>query len=404
MKRTLKALSALVLAALTLITGTAAFAAEENEELLWDYYGWEYAYDIVGEITTGVKSVTAPEDSQNFCYEFNVEESGYYTIGFTDYPFDGWVGIPEETDGFTAKGEAEFLFYSGYDEPSKYTYKLDEGKTYICFDSYSQLENADFEIVYQGEAVESIRYENSLLLNRDVYFYDDTCDIYADASVTFTSGNTTAISYVYAQAPDGCKKGANTFRYDYFGESIAFEAHVILITEIIKDVEIANVEDYLNAKVYYDGYDRYIPVGETVTFTFSDGSKTDSVCYEYGDNYVTLPDGSEIYYHIFTLDDGNGNITLNIEAAGETIRTYDCEETKASFDENLINLTENEKYNLSRVSRYLRQSVIALLECDTIEELKDYGFGEWGYNIQLAAEYFLSLFSEITALINFYVR
>ncbi|MBR4858259.1 MAG: hypothetical protein IKU08_03650 [Clostridia bacterium] len=404
MKRTLKTLLALMLAAVTVMTCTAAFAAEENGKLLWEYYDSEYTYDIAGEITTGVNTLTSPEDSYYFCYEFNVEESGYYTIGFSDHRFDGWIGIPEEINGFTAKNEAEYLFYSGYGEPSKYTYKLDEGKTYICFDAYTQFENEEFEIIYQGETVESIEYEGSLLLNRDIYFYDETCDIYADASVTFSSGNTTIFSYICATAPDEYKEGTNTFRYSYFGESVDFEADVIFITEIIKDVEISNLEDYLNAKIYYDGHDMCLPVGETVTFTFSDGSKAESVYYEYGENYVTLPDGSEIYYYIYTLDDGYGNITLYVDSAGETIKAFDCEETKASTDENLLTLLNNEKYNLSKVSKYIRQSLIALLDCDSFEELTDYGFGEWGYNIQIATEYFLSLFAEITSLIYFYVR
>ena len=87
MKRTLKTLLALMLAAVTVMTCTAAFAAEENGKLLWEFYDSEYTYDIAGEITTGVNTLTSPEDSYYFCYEFNVEKSGYYTIGFSDHRF-----------------------------------------------------------------------------------------------------------------------------------------------------------------------------------------------------------------------------------------------------------------------------------------------------------------------------
>lgn len=403
MKRTLKTSLALMLAAVTALGCISAFAAEESTELRWDYYGTEYIYDIAGEITTGTNILTIPDNSYNFCYEFNVEESGYYTIGFSDYSFDGWMGVPQETDGFTAKDEADHLFCSGYDKPSKYTYKLNEGKTYICFDAYTLFENESFEVIYQGKSIESIEFKGSLLLNRDIYFYDDTCEIYADAVVTFSSGNTTTFSYLYAEAPDGYKEGTSTVKYTCFDENIDIEIDVMLITEIIKDVEISDIEDYLNTKVYYDGYEGYLPMGETLTFTFNDGSKAESVFESYNDNYITLPDGSEIYYHIYTGSDYDGNITLYVESAGTDIKAYDCKETKATFDENLVNLITNEKYNIDRISRYFRQSIIALLECDSFEELKDYGFYEWGYNIQYAVEYFLCLFGEITSLIYFYL-
>ncbi len=403
MKKTLKTLLALLLAATTVLGCITAYAAEETNELVWDYYGTEYIYDIAGEITAGTNILTSPEDSYYFCYEFNIEESGYYTVGFSDYSFDGWIGVPKEADGFAAKDEADYLYFTNEDRRSQFTYKLDEGKNYICFDAYTMFENQNFEVIYQGESIESIRYENSLLLNRDVYFYEEACEIHADAEATFSSGNTTTFSYLYAEAPYGYKEGASTVKYTYFGESIDVEIDVMLITDIIKDVEIANVEDYLNTKVYYDGYEGYLPMGETVTFTFSDGSKFESVYESYNDNYINLPDGSEIYYCIYTGRDNDGNITLYVESAGTDVKAYDCKESKATFDENLINLVTNEKYNLDRISKYLRRSLIALLECDSIEELKDYGFYEWGYNIQCAVEYFLSLFSEITSLISFYV-
>ena len=156
MKRTLKTLLALMLVAITALGCITAYAAEESTELVWDYYGSEYIYDIAGEITTGTNILTAPEESCNFCYELNVEESGYYTIGFSDYFFDGWIGIPEETDGFTASGESDRLYFTDDDQISEFTYKLDKGKTYICFDTYTLLENESFEVIYQGKSIESI--------------------------------------------------------------------------------------------------------------------------------------------------------------------------------------------------------------------------------------------------------
>ena len=403
MKKTFKTLLALILAAVMALGCISAFAAEETDKLLWDYYGSEYTYDIAGEITTGTNILTAPEDSYFFCYELNIEESGYYTVGFSDYFFDGWIGVPQETDGFTASGEADRFYYNNDDGITEFTYKLDEGKTYICFDAYTLFENKSFEVTYQGKSIESMEYGNKLLLNRDIYFYEDSCEIYADASVTFSSGNTTSFSYVCAEAPDGYKKGASTVIYTGFGENIDIEIDVMLITEIISDIEIANIESYLDTKVYYDGYEGSLPAKETVIFTFSDGSKFESIYESYIDNYIILPDGSEIYYHIYTTENSDGNITLCVESAGSDIKTYECEETKATFDENLMNFFSNEKFNLNRISRYLRQSIIALLDCDSLEELESYGFGEWIYNIQLASEYFLSLFGEITSFIRFYM-
>ncbi len=403
MKKFLKTFFAVLLSVAVLSGCISAFAAEENSKLVWNYYGSEYIYDIAGEITVGTSSLSSPEDSYNFCFALNVEESGYYTIGFSDYSFDGWIGIPEEVNENSASGESEFLYGSSEDKPVKYTYKLDKGVTYICFDAYAPFENQSFTVTGHGKSMESIDIDSSLIHNRDIYFYDGICEIYTDSVITFSSGSTTTVSYLCAEAPDGYKKGASTVRYSLFGENVDVEINVVEITDIITDVEVSNIEDYLNTKVYYDGYEGCLPLGETVTFTFSDGSKAKSEYENYGDNYVILPDGSEIFYHFYTSDDGNGNITLYIESAGTDIKAYDCKETKATYDENLVNLLTNEKYNLGRISKYLRQSLISLLECDSFEELKDYGFLEWSYNVQLAVEYFLDLFREITALIHFYI-
>lgn len=393
-----------VLLSMTMVFGcVSAFAAEKNNELLWDYFGSEYTYCIAGEITEGNNSLTVPDETYNFCYKLDVKESGYYTIGFSDYDFDGWIGIPEEIDGLSANGELDYLYFSNEEQHTEFTYKFDEGTTYVCFDAYTLFENQNFEVIYQGKSIESIEFEGSLLLNRDVYFYENTCEILADSVVTFSSGNTTRLSYLYTDATDECKNGTNTVKYTYFGEIIDLEIDVTFITDIIKDAEIANVGDYLNAKVFYEGYEGYLPLDETITFTFSDGSKFESVYESYNDNYITLPDGSEIYYYIYTAKNDDGNITLYIESAGTDIKAYECNETKATFDENLITFISNEKFNLDRISRYFRQSLIALLECDSFEELKEYGFYEWKYNIENSFEYFLLLFSEITSLIRFYM-
>lgn len=401
MKKFLRAIVAALLAAVMVLGCTSAFAAESRGKLLWNYYGWEYSYDYAGELSTGENKITTPDDSYYCYYVFNAEESGYYTMGFTDYAYDSWLGVPESVSENTAYNEADCIYHNTDNNFRRFTLKLNKGENIIGFDLNRKISNKTFEIVYEGSEINSVTIGKSLLYGCEIYSYGEFCEISTDIVIAFSSGTEITVGYAEGTVTKDMEKGTNTVSLQLFGETIDLAVDVYFITDIVKNVEISNIEDYLNAKLYYNGYEGYYPSGETFTFTFADGS-THSIIYSAEeDNFVTLPDSTRVFMYLTTEKNDDNEVTLNVMIADTVIRSYECSETKTSANENFASLAANGKYYADRVSRYLRYSAIALLECGSLGEIIDYGAEDSLYYIRRSAESFADIFREIFAFIAF---
>ena len=400
MKKTIRAIIAALLAALMAIGCTSAFAAEHDSQLLWDFYGWEYRYDYAGELRLGENTVTVPDNSNYLYYVFDAEESGFYTIGFTDYAFDGWIGTPEFAEDGTAFNEAENLYHKTESNFPRITFRFEKGENIIGIDFNNIIKDKTLEIVYEGNKIESVAIDGSLLLNRDIYNNGELCEIYADTIVTFTSGTSITLSYLEGLVTRDVKKGKNTVSFTLLGESRELTVDVYLPTDVIETVEISNIEDYLNTKVYYDGYEGYYPANETFTITFKDGTVQRFVFNEENDCCVTMPDGTKAYVYLDTEKEDD-EIILNVMIADCVIRTYECSEAKASSDENLANLLGNAKYKFNRASRYFRLAFIAVLDCDSLGEYIEYGAQNSANYFRYSLTSFLEIFKEIFSFISF---
>ncbi len=402
MKKTIRAIIAALLAALMAIGCTTAFAAETDGELFWNYYDSEYYYDYAGELSLGENTVTVPEDSYYLYFVFNAEESGFYTIGFTDYAFDGWIGVPESVVDGVAFDEADYLYHKTESNFTRLTFRFKKGENIIGIDFESIFKNKTLEIVYEGREIESVSVNDSLLLNRDIYSYEGYCEIHANTIVTFTSGTTITLGYLEGLVKKDLQKGENTVEFSLFGEDINLTVDVYLISDIVENVEISNIEDYLNAKIYYDGYEGYYPIDETFTFTFKDGSTQNFVFSYEDDNFIILPDGTKAYVYL-TTEKTDDEIILNVMIADYVVRAYECNESKASSDENFANLLSNANYNFNRASRYFRYAFIAILECGSFGEFVEYGAGASADYIGYSIRAFLDIFEEIFSFISFVI-
>ncbi len=400
MKKTFRAIIAALLVAVMAFGCTSAFAAQPADELIWDYYNWEYRYNYAGGLSIGENTITTPEDSYYCYYTFNAEESGFYTIGFTDYAYDGWAGIPESFENGVAVNEADCIYHKTENNFRRTTFKLDKGETVIGFDLNQKISNKTFEIVYEGSEIESVSIDDKLLLNRDIYSYDGYFEIYADISVSFSAGTEITLNYLEGSVEKDIEKGENTVSAMLFGENTDLTVDVYLVTDVIKTVEISNIEDYLNTKVYYDGYEGYYPWDETFTFTFTDGSTQSIIFSSEDDNTVILPDGTEAYVYL-TTENSNDEITLNVMIADCVIRSYECNEIKASSDENFSNFVYNAKYDINRASRYFRNALIAVLDCDSLGEFIEYGAQNSANYFSYSASTFLEIFKEFFSFISF---
>ena len=400
MKKITRAIIAALLAAVMAFGCTSAFAAEPADELIWDYYSWEYRYDYAGKLSVGENTITTPKDSYCCYYLFNAEESGFYTIGFTDYAYDGWAGAPEYVDDGIAVNEADCIYHRTENNFRRITLKFEKGENIIGFDLNKAISNKTFEIKYEGKEIDSVSIDDKLLLNRDIYTYDEHCEIYADVALTFSSGTEITIDYVEGVAAKEIEKGKNTVTVTLFDKETELTVDVYPISDVVDSVEISNVDDYLNARVYYNGYDSSFPWDETFTFTFKDGSTQSIVLSSEGDNAITLPDGTEAYVYL-TTENENDKIVMNVMIADCVIRAYEYNEVKASSDENFANYLYNAKYNFTRASRYFRYAFISVLDCDTLEEFIEYGAENSANYFRYSASTFFEIFKEFFTFITF---
>ena len=400
MKKTFRAIVAALLAAVMALGCVSAFAAEPADEIFWDYYGWEQNYSYAGTLTAGENKFTMPEDSY-YCYcVFNAPESGFYSIGFTDYVFDGWIGTPEAFENGVAYNEAEYFRYRTENNFYRPVFRFEKGENIIGFDCNTAITDKTLSIAYEGDKIESVAVDGTLLLDRDIYGYGEFCEIYADAVLTFSSGNKMPLNYLEAMTKTDIKSGKNTVKALFFGEEFSVDIDVYLITDVIKSVEIHNVEEYLDAKVYYDGFNGYIPAEETITFTFSDGTEKSMIFNSEHDNSVTLPDGTKIYYYLESAEE-NGEVFLNVMFSGTVLKSYYCNEEKATANENFSNLASNGQRLFKKSFRLLKNSVIAVLECDDISDFFDYGAADATYYIRYSLSTFLEIFTEVFSFISF---
>ena len=400
MKKTLRAIVAALLAAIMALGCTSAFAAESDEKLFWNYYDWEYYYDYAGEMNLGENSFASPDGSYNCYYIFNADKEGYYTLGFTNYNEPTWIGIPESVEDGTAYNEAEYIYSENNNGIKRLTFKLNEGETIIGFDFDEEITNETFEIVYEGDKIESVSIDNKLLLNRDIYNHEEFCEIYADTNITFSSGSVIKTDYIEGTISKDVDKGQNTVSVCLLDETFELTVDVYLITDVVESVEITNIEDYLNAKINYDGYDAYYPINETFTFTMTDGSTQSFVYSDYEQNSITLPDGTETYVYL-TTENIDGEIILNVMIADAVIKSYNYNTNKASANENFSILAGNIKYFTDKISYYLRHSVIAVLECDSFDEYLEQGAINSALYFSYSINYFTDIFREIYLFLSF---
>lgn len=273
MKKKSRAIIAALLVAVMALSCTSAFAAEPADTLAWDYYGWEtFYYDYAGTLTTGDNAFTSPDDTYYCYFVFDAPESGYYSIGFTDYALDGWIGVPDRIEDGIAYDEAPCMGERNENDIYLPVFKLEKGENIIGLDTTNLIINKTFNITFLGDSIESVTINDTLIINHNIYNYDNFYEIYAETTITFSEGKQINLTCISGHINDEIKPGKNIVPAEILGENKEIEINVHLISDIIKNVEISNIEDYTNAKVYYDGFDAYHPSGETFTFTLSDGT------------------------------------------------------------------------------------------------------------------------------------
>lgn len=233
-------------------------------------------------------------------------------------------------------------------------YYLDEGEYNFVIDIYSSAEDVNIYSEYLGEEITGITFDYDQLLDYDFDWHRDndeyTFDSVADATIAFSSGKTFAYTdgTLTGTLDSEYADGINNIQIEFFDSFIPSTATVYPASHYIADVELSNVDYYLeNSIEYYDDCAGIYPYGETITVTFTDGSTQQFEYNRYGNHYVTLSNGQQyriyIDYYLASPFDKN-KCRMKISVGYITLKEYCFTGKKASFPENLKVLFEKSKY------------------------------------------------------------
>ncbi|MBQ3007050.1 MAG: hypothetical protein IJD78_05775 [Clostridia bacterium] len=357
MKNTVKIITAVILAAILCFGSVTAIAAENHGDLKWNYYDYGsgmyyyYNYEYAGELKEGENSiVVSAYDSYRTYYVFDAGKSGYYTV-------DTWLDCKVPTayvDGI-AYGSAESE-YTG-----KTIFHLSAGENIIGCTGYYFYEDegemtVPFNIEYLGEAITDITYaENSftgLIEGYNFYYTQDeeekiTVAEAKDLCIKF-SETEMEFDYIRVEIETDSETGETFITYLDYKEPV--QLGICKATDIVKSMEITNLEECTTAYNYYtESFEpEAVPAGVKVTFT--DGS---SKTYEntYGDEYfsfeVDAPNGKSYYAYVCYDYGEEDKIYVTAYFADEEYVRHEIKTEDADICDNLGELNDNNDFRVA---------------------------------------------------------
>lgn len=394
MKKTFRAIIAtLLIAILTLSMGAAAFAASGD-------LNWYDSSDgtLINTFNYGGKSIEegktkiSSNGNNMVYYNFEVENTGYYLI---DTANDSWVMIPETVSGNNAEGFVNDLF-SGNKEDR--VFLLEKGETVIGINFYAVTEDS-ITVEYLGEKVVDFTVDEKALTCRIIGWDVWDCDmeyfwVETDSVITFSSGKTFELKdFDFEGTCDSTPKtGKNTATLEFCGVEKDVEFTAYYITDIVESAEISNPYDYTTIKTDYNGYEYWDYINnETLTVTFKDGSKF-TTTLDYGDAFVVLPGGREVYAWVSMTENDNEETVLGIRIAGTLFTEYEAEFEEMTLAENLGVLNENNMYAVDWMKFNINMGI------DYLSDDPEWAFKYFKWSF----EDFIQIFRNISEIISFY--
>ncbi len=354
-----KLLSLILSAAIIVCSFTTAFATDGILEI----GGYEYIYR--GELSYGWTEVCerpsfSTEDLYIY-YTFNAPEDGYYLFGYGTPHTSMWAGITDINTGTEPDYEETIRYYYAVNK----IYYLEKGSYNFVIDIYSTAEGVNIQSEFLGKDIIDISFDYEQLLDYDLYWYGSEENYsfvsYADATISFSSGKSYSFSDGILEGVRNSEpvEGKNDVTVYFLDKEISTFVTVYPVTHFISDAEISNVEHYLeNGVEYYNYLEKEYPYGETITVTFTDGTKQ-TVEYKTSREWVTLPNGQE--YEIYVVYDteygyfNRNTYHLQIRVGYDcVIKSYDINNSKATFIENIKALHEDNKEPLNEFSENIK--------------------------------------------------
>lgn len=417
MKKTLKNLASVILVAIIAMGMIVpAFAVDYKSAIDWtDEYGdtSTYYYATAKEVTVGannldyldcVYSLTEVPDEElyafrcyNIYYKFTVDKTGYYHFSTVDNVIG--YGVPKSFDGQKAKGHVDYVFYGESDS----LFYIEKGERILCalFPVTTNLQMSDtLNIEYVGDVITEYSVDSETLddfiIGKDVW-EEKTKDfgIATTCTVKFKNGASFVMEDIYLEGTCSStpKAGKNTATLNLFGKkkNITFTAYYL--KDLVKSVEVTNMDRYTEFITDYTGETRYEPLNvEDVTVNFKNGTST-TVTLSEGQGEVVLSNGSvaDVYAGLSMNKDGSYDFVITV--GNEVFKRTDVTVSEGTIIDNVSYLTEDNFDALSRVG----SDIITGLSYIIVDpEFSTISFG-------LVIDDIAAIFANFMAFIGFYL-
>lgn len=371
MKRTLKTIIAVILAAIIAAGSISAFAAEEKITL--DFYGDEYEYISKGTLAEGENNLSVKGDNIFLYYEFEAEKDGYYLFNYLwDEIIDFVVFEKNSTGKYEAEDSLEYEYLMFRDENTansdleNHLYLLEEGTYIVMIDKWDEnIESAKITAEYAGAELTGLDFAGgvkfNLIPNYNLRWWEEENGerIYefdtGKTTLTFDSGKSYDV-YLYSldfRYDGDITEGEYDITVEFGGKNFEKTISVYDITHDVKSIEVKNFDKYDTVKRFYDGCLNYDFTGLEFVIEFANGKKETIVSDGYNMMGIDLQNGNPAYiFLIYDYEtDENGNVYFSIRLSDHEFVNLPVKAEDATKSENAMHLSQ-ENINVIRDEFY----------------------------------------------------
>ncbi len=396
MKKTIK--TVILVLVLIMVCGTvSAYAFNAGDVVEWGETGYGGEIQGVrpcvyeGTLTEGENILT--RNGNLCCREFRAEKDGYYSVEYDRYEI-GWIEVSERLeDGKPIDAREMFESESAKEQTLVY---LEKGTHFISYLLLDGTETAVMKIGYQNTEIADLEFAegtfDNLVLGADVWYSEGSGEpgygMNTEVTVIFNDGKEYKLNYakIILSTGEYLENGENEITLSLFDYSETQTITLYTADYYIEDIEVENLEKYLNSVKYYDGsYESAFEDGidSKVTIRFNDGTE---VSWNGIGKDATVPFPNGRFYTLWVIENAysqKGEVELGFEIAEEYFGIGECKVRNATFAE-----------NAQKLLKYI------MLQADRIQyQFEDFGRALTEGRIE-SAEHFMRWMASLSATVT----
>lgn len=350
MKKTFKSILAITLTLILALSSVSAFAVNEKEFLLWDYYseGIFEQYYYNGNLTLGENTVSAKNGETFNYFIFDADKAGYYAFQFRTDHIDFMVTPEHMKNGRAIDIDWAVNIDSGtaviYGEPIRIMLYMEKGENIVGAYFVNKTRSDTVTVDFFGESITDIEFEENafkdLISGADFHSYEGSKEhnIFLDGTVKFSSGKEIELNnyHFFFTTQSSFISGTAELNLEFFRYSEKNIGNIRKITEYIKDAEFVGLDETPAATAgYFYGYHILNPEFDGFKITYVNGT-TEIIPAYYGQGgMVTLENGRS--YNVFAtiLYNENEELCYGIKIADKCFEYVPFYINKVSLAEDI---------------------------------------------------------------------